>query len=207
VYSGPCMDLRNLIDPHLDLGRLGTVLDEIGHQARLWSVYQFTRRDMARLWEATKGVHPITLDYYVPASTPPLVEVIHHGKNSLPAFNFFQKRFCNPGDPGHKDMLIGYNHQPWSGVIGPGYFVARPSAEAGEVDIDYTMLPGEKPDSWPPIEPNSSRGRLVYHGMVDVMHGISSHVSIGRARKKRGWMNAWFVLVREDLPGPSSPAS
>jgi hypothetical protein len=39
--------------------------------------------------------------------------------------------------------------------------------------------------------------------MIDVMHGISSHVSIGRARKKHGWMDAWFVLVREDPQPPS----
>jgi hypothetical protein len=41
--------------------------------------------------------------------------------------------------------------------------------------------------------------------MVDVMRGISSHVSIGRARKKNGWMDAWFVLVRED-PSPAAEA-
>jgi hypothetical protein len=35
------------------------------------------------------------------------------------------------------------------------------------------------------------------------MRGISSHVTIGRAKRKRGWMDAWFILVREDAkPGP-----
>ncbi len=58
--------------------------------------------------------------------------------------------------------------------------------------------------TWPEIVPNSARlGRFVYYGMVDVMRGISTHVSIGRARKKSGWMDAWFVLVRED-PQPAS---
>jgi hypothetical protein len=202
------MDLRNLIDTHLDLPRLGKVLDEIGHEARLWSVYQWTRRDMATVWEASKGLHPLTLDDFVPASAGPHVEVIHHGKNSLPAHNYFQKRFCKPKEAGSTDMLVGYNEQTWAGITGPGYFVAHPSTDAGEVDIDYTMLPREKADSWPAIAPNSARlGRFVYYGMVDVMHGISSHVSIGRARKKHGWMNAWFVLIREDLPEPSPPAS
>jgi hypothetical protein len=207
VYPCPSMDLRNLIDTHLDLARLAKVLDEIGHPARLWSIYQWTRRDMAKVWEAARGLHPITLDDYVPPSTPPLGQVIHHGKNSLPAHNFFQKRFCRPKDPEAKDMLLGYNHQSWSGLTGPGYFVAHPSTDPGEVDIDYTMLPKEKPDTWPAIEPNSARGRLVYCGMIDVMHGISSHVSIGRARKSGGWMNAWFVLVREDVADPSPQAS
>jgi hypothetical protein len=39
------------------------------------------------------------------------------------------------------------------------------------------------------------------------MRGISSHVTIGRARKKQGWMDAWFVLVREDPQPDPPPAS
>ncbi len=197
------MDLRSLIDTHLDVPRLGKDLDEIGHGARIWSIYQWTRRDMAKIWEAAKGVRPITLDDYVPSSVGPLVEVIHHGKNSLPAHNYFQKRFAKPTEGA--EALVGYNEQSWAAITGPGYFVAHPSSEAGEVDIDYTMLPKEKATTWPRIVPNQARlGRFVYAGMVDVMHGISSHVSIGRARKKHGWMDAWFVLVRED---PADPAS
>jgi hypothetical protein len=198
------MDVRNLIGKRPDMARLGKVLDEVGHEARVWSVHQWTPRDMALVWEAAKGVRPITLDDYVPPGTDPLVEVIHHGKNSLYAFKFFQKRFCRPKDPEAKDMLIGYNEQAWMGVVGPGYFVAHPASDAGEVDIDYTMLPKEKPGGWPGIEPNTTRGWFVYKGMIDVMHGISSHVTIGRARRKRGWMDAWFVLVRQDPPQPSS---
>jgi len=198
------MEIRNLISPNLDLPRLSKVLDELGHSGRLWSIHHWTRGDMATLWEATKGMHPLTLDDFVPPSIEPLVEVIHHGKNSLPAYSFFQKRFCRPKDPETKDMLVGFNHQFWEAVTGPGYFVAHPSADPGDVDIDYTMLPKERPEAWPPIKPNSAGlGRLVYYGMVDVMHGISSHVSIGRARKKDGWLDAWFVLVREDPQPPS----
>jgi hypothetical protein len=201
------MDLRSLIDTHLDVPRLGKVLDEIGHEARIWSIYQWTRKDMAMVWEAAKGLHPLTLDDYVPPATAPHVEIIHHGKNSLPAHNFFQKRFCKPKEA-PEPVLVGYNEQTWAGVTGPGYFMAHPSTEAGEVDIDYTMLPKDKPEAWPAIVPNSARlGRFVYAGMVDVMHGISSHVSIGRARKKHGWIDAWFVLVREDRVEPAEPAA
>jgi hypothetical protein len=78
------------------------------------------------------------------------------------------------------------------------------------VDIDYTMAPQpqDKPDTWPEIVPNSERlGRFVYEGMVDVMRGISSHVSIGRARRKEAWMDAWFLLVREDPQPDAQPAS
>jgi hypothetical protein len=198
------MDLRNLIAPNLDLPRLSKDLDELGHPGRLWSVYQWKPGDMAKLWEAATGGRPVTLDDFVPAATPPLVEVIHHGKNSLPAFTFFQKRFCKPTNSGSEDILVGFNYQ-WHGfATGPGYFVAHPSGGPGCVDIDYTITPKEKVETWPPLAPSSARlGRFTYHGTVDVMHGISSHVTIGRAKKKTGWMDVWFVLVREDSPASS----
>jgi hypothetical protein len=199
------MELKNLIETHLDLPRLSKTLDELGTPARVWATRQWTRDIQATLWEAAKGFRPVTLEDYVPADVAPHVEVITHGMNTLPAHNHFQKRFSKPADPEAKDQLVGFNFQSLSAFTGPGYYVAHPASEAGEVDIDYTMTPKEKPEGWPAIRPNSERlGRFVYHGMVDVMRGISSHVSIGRARKKHGWMDAWFVLVRED---PQQPAS
>jgi hypothetical protein len=193
------MELKNLIETHLDLPRLSKTLDELGHPARVWAVRQWTRSVQTTLWEAAKGFRPVTLDDYVAPDVAVHVEVIHHGMNTLPAHNHFQKRFAKPADPEAKDQLVGFNYQSLSGLTGPGYYVAHPAADAGEVDIDYTMLPKDKPAAWPAIVPNSARlGRFVYDGMVDVMRGISSHVSIGRARKKAGWMDAWFVLVRED---------
>jgi hypothetical protein len=202
------MELKNLIEVHLDLPRLGKDLDELGHPARLWAVHQWARTVQATLWEAAKGFRPVTLDDYVPSGTEPLVEVIHHGRNTLPAYNHFQKRFAKPADQSARDTLVGFNYQSLSGLTGPGYYVAHPSSEAGEVDIDYTMLPKERPETWPPIVPNSVRlGRLVYDGMVDVMRGISSHVSIGRARKKTHWLDTWFVLVRQDPQAETSHAA
>jgi hypothetical protein len=193
------MQLQNLIEVHLDVPRLAKDLDELGHAARVWSVRQWTRANMATLWDAVKGFRRLTLDDYVPPSLLPHVEVIHHGKNSLPAHTHFQKRFCKPKLPGSEGTLIGFNFQTLSPATGPGYFVTHTSAQPGEIDIDYTMIPDEKPDSWPEIVPNSSRlGRFVYYGMIDVMRGISTHVSIGRAMKKHGFIDAWFVLVRED---------
>ena len=200
------MELRNLIEIHLDLPRLSRDLDEIGTPARLWAVHQWTRSVQATLWEAVKGFRPVTLDDFVPPGIAPHVEVIHDGTNTLPAHNHFQKRFARPADPEVKDQLIGYNHQSLSGLTGPGYYVARPAADAGEVDIDYSLVPRDKPEAWPPIVPSSTRlGRFVYGGLLDVMRGVSSAVSIGRARKKNVWQDAWFVLVRED-PSPDAQA-
>ena len=87
-------------------------------------------------------------------------------------------------------------------VTGPGYFVAHGVEGEKEAPsdyvIDYTRIPPKKPESWPEILPNEARlGRFVYAGMKDYMRRVSEHVSIGRAYK-RGPMNAWFVLCRED---------
>ena len=54
--------------------------------------------------------------------------------------------------------------------------------------------------------------RAVYGNMIDIMRGLSKHVSIGRAKrvKQAGkpesaqWMDAWFVLCREDVAPAAS---
>jgi hypothetical protein len=198
------MDLRNLIWPRVDLERLCTDLDELGHEGRLWSVHQWGRQEMAGLWEATAaGVRPLLLEHFVPSTVEPFLEVIHHGKNSLPVFQFFQKRFCRPRNPELGERLFGYNAQALAAVTGPGYFVARAAAE-GAVCLDFTTLPSDKPSSWPHLVPNTTRlARFVYGGMLDVMHRVSSHVTVGRTRRREHWEDSWFVLVRED-PQPQS---
>lgn len=193
------MDLSVLLDP-LDLPRLSSVLDELGHLGRVDTIRNWDRDVMAKLYEAVKGYRKVTLDDYVPPGTSALQQVIHHGKNSLPAFTLFQKRFCKPAEG--SDKLYGYNHQTMAPFTGPGYYVSY--VEGDEVFIDYTQIPPAKPEAWPPIVQNEARlGRFVYSGMIDIMRGISTHVSIGRAKKKGEMMDAWFVLCRED-PTPAS---
>ncbi len=189
------MDLSVLLDP-LDLSRLAEVLDGLGHLGRVAAIREWDRSAQAKLFDAAKGFRALTLADFVPPATGPLVEVIHEGKNTLPMFTHFQKRFCKPEEGGPTDVLYGYNHQAMTAFTGPGYYCAREDKD-GEVAIDYTKIPAHKPESWPPIVPNETRlGHVVYSGMVDMMRGISSHVTIGRAFKKGEWMDAWFVLCR-----------
>ncbi len=201
------MELRNLIEIHLDLPRLAKDLDEVGHFARLWSVSQWTREDQATVFEAAKGFRPVTLDDFVPPTVPPRTEVIHHGKNSLPAASHFEKRFIKLARDDARDVLVGRNFQPLSLLTGPGYYVARPSAESGEVDLDYTMTPVETLETWGALRSNDGGvSRFVYYGLVDVMRGVSSHVTVGRGKKKGRYVDNWFVLVRGDAPAPPTPA-
>jgi hypothetical protein len=185
-----------LLEPAVNLPRLSEILDGVGHVGRVAAMNRMTPKQMAELYEAAKGFRPLTLDHFVPAGTEPLKEVIHEGKNSLAAFTAFQKRFCRL--PEKSDELGGYNHQAMGWFTGPGYFVAHDYTEPGEIGIDYYKVPSVKPEAWPAIRDNDGGfGQFVYGKMVDVMRGVSEHVSIGRAVRNGKVADNWFVLVRQ----------
>jgi hypothetical protein len=207
------MDLTVFLEPKVDLPHVAHILDGLGPMGRVETIRGWNAATMRALWAAAKGYRDVALTDFVPSSVGPMTEVVmtevvHEGMNSLAAFNHFQKRFARTAS----GTVFGYNHQDMSGWTGPGYFVVHPWEEGeksekseksskSEVAIDYRELPRETLEGWPPVVPNTDRlGRFVYEGMVDVMRGISKHVTIGRARKNDAWMNAWFVLCRVD-PG------
>jgi hypothetical protein len=188
------MDIHDLFHGGPDLRALGAFLDGLDPAARVSAVRTLTGKEQAALFEAAAGERPLALTDFVPQGTPPLREVIHEGKNSLPVFSAFQKRFCRP--EGAAGELWGYNEQPMRWATGPGYFKVRP-IEDGQVLIDYFEVPPGKPPGWPPILPNSARlSRFVYFRTRDTMRGVSRHVSIGRAARDGKWMDNWFALCR-----------
>jgi hypothetical protein len=171
-------------------------------KSRLWTLMTISAKEQAELWKLVED-QPVGPDHFVPTGTEPLTEVIHHGKNTLPTSNFFQKRFCLADDD--SGDLYGYNHQSFAWATGPGYFVAHPTEDEPNPPssylIDYTRLPPKKPASWPRIRTNEERlSRFVYSRMKDYMRRVSEHVSIGRAYRSGKAMDAWFVLCREDPP-------
>jgi hypothetical protein len=193
------MYLQVFFDPKLDLERLRTLFDTCGPWSRRNALRSLDKRMMATLFEASAEAEAWTLDDVVPVDKP-LVEVVHAGRNSLPLFNDFEKRFCKPDGEGEGDVLWGYNHQAMGAFTGPGYFVAR--IEGRELVIDYGQQPPRKPPSWPEIIPNDARiGRFVWVGMVDRVRRVSTHVSIGRAWRHGKATDDYFVLCRID-PSP-----
>ena len=179
----------------IDLEGLRGYLDGLDPAGRIDATRALKGREQARLFEAAQGFRPITLDHFVPADVPVLTQVIHDGRNTLPAFNFFQKRFARP--EGKTDELWGYNEGSTRWLVGPGYFVTRVSGP-GEVVIDYYQVPTGTVPGWPEIQPNGRLlSRFVYHNMQDFMRGVSTHVSIGRAARNGQNMDAWFVLARD----------
>jgi len=204
VIVGP-VKFRTLLLGHHDdhaKARLSEALDRMEAKSRLDTVMSIQPDEQRILWKLVEG-QSLGVDHFVPSGVDALKQVIHHGRNSLPMHNFFQKRFARV--EGESSDLYGYNEQTWVWMTGPGYFVAHPTADEkeppGDYVIDYTLIPPKKPDAWPPIIPNEAKlGRFVYAGMKDYMRKVSEHVSIGRAYKKGKPMNAWFILCREDAP-------
>ena len=179
---------------------IASLLDQLGSELRPRVVRRLGKAAQRALYEKVDGFRPLSLEELVPASRAPLEEVRHFGRNTLPAFRIFEKRFCRlPGAAiGADDSVAGYNFQTMSGLTGPGYFLARVDADRDEVLVDYGRLPSQKPTNWPEIRSNErGLGRLVYGFMVDRIRRVSEHVTIGSAAKHGKEIGSYFVLSRE----------
>jgi len=184
---------------NVDIKGLSEYLDGLGPGSRAREARQLTAREQALLFEAAQGFRPLTVHHFVPESVPAMKQVIHFGRNSLPIFRIFEKRFCRPEGEFASIHLWGYNEQPFKQLTGPGYFTARQENKQ-EVVIDYLQAPPYRPDRWPPILPNSARlSRFIYYQTRDIMRGVSKHVSVGRATRNNRNMDNWFVLCRQEL--------
>ena len=177
-----------------DRAVIAAFLDGLPHGERMAAITALSGpRLQARLYAAVASAPRVTLADFVPPDAPPLREVIFHGKNSLPAFTLFQKRFCRPR--GGSDALWGYNHQALAWLTGPGYFVVHDDARGAA--IDYREVPPEHPPQWPAVKPND-RGfsRFVYRDMVDYMRRVARDVFIGSAHRDGKETGNYFVLCR-----------
>jgi hypothetical protein len=186
-------------DP-IRMKELASLLDGLSHDERVAWVRSLGRRDQRRLYEAAEGFLPLGLADLVPPGRPDAATVRHFGKNTLPAFTWFEKRFARPAgqDPRAPAELHGFNFQALSWLTGPGYYVARADPARPEVLIDYREIPAVAPAGWPPLRSNEGGlGRLVYGNMVDRLRRVSEHVTIGSAAKNGRDLGSWFLLTRE----------
>jgi hypothetical protein len=169
-------------------------LDRLSHAERMVALQGMQRDQFSQLFGLVNGFAAMTLDALVPTNTAPLQPVRHIGRNSLPLFSSFEKRFYRLDS---RAALGGANFQSTSFATGPGYFTASPSAERTEVVIDYNQIPDAAPEGWPALANNERGiGRLVYGGMIDTLRKVSEHISIGAAQKRGQAPSAYFVLCR-----------
>ena len=176
---------------------LSQALNALNAEERVAQSRSLGPKDQRRLWELCEG-RAVTLDQMVPPSR--VGESVRHlGRNTLPVFKIFEKRFYRPTP--ESEQIWGYNEGVTRGLVGPGYFVCRASdqPEVGAVVVDYEMLPERAPEGWPEIKSNE-RGvsRLVYAFMHDYLRSVSDHVTIGRAYRKGSESPNYFTLCRWD---------
>jgi hypothetical protein len=175
-------------------------LDELAHAERVAAIRSLGRTEQRRLYGAIAGLLPLRLADLVPPATADLAPVRHYGRNTLPAFTLFEKRFCRPrgADRQKPGELWGYNHQSTSWLTGPGYFVAHEDPARAEVLIDYTRRPGGRAEGWPGVRSNEGiPARFVYGFMIDRLRRVSEHVTIGSAARHGRDLGSWFALCRE----------
>src|SRR5262249_26066002 len=116
-------------DAHTDVEAIGHYLDELDSKSRWREVGALGRSRQRMLFDKAAHARPIDIAHFV-GSAGAREEVIHDGVNTLPvlpALRRFQKRFCRPDRAGNR--LFGYNEGPTRRWIGPGYFVAIPTAD------------------------------------------------------------------------------
>ncbi|HEY6172927.1 MAG TPA: hypothetical protein VIX73_00735 [Kofleriaceae bacterium] len=202
-------------DEHTGIDAIGGYLDGLDAKPRWLEVKQLDRDHQRTLYEKAAHAPAIDIGHFVGAA-PPRQEVIHDGVNTLPlptSWQRFQKRFCRPdGNGAVEARLFGYNEGPSRKLIGPGFFVAIPTADRpqwsarGGVVVDYFQVPdGAVADGWPRIVANDWRlQRFVYHETRDFMRRVSRDVSIGAAFKREKPLDHYFVLCRRP---PAEPAN
>lgn len=186
---------------------IANLLDAWSHDERVAAVRALGRAEQRALYNGVDGFAELHLRDMVPASVGDRVAVRHFGRNTLPAFTLFEKRFARPSgaDAEKPDALYGYNFQPTrvlGSITGPGYFLAVEDPNRAEVWVDYNRVPPTDsaglPTDWPGVKRNEvGLGRFVYGFMIDTLRRVSEHVSIGSAARKGKDMGSWFVLCRE----------
>lgn len=188
------------VDRAVRPGAIAALLDALPSALRTHAVRGISRRAQRALYDKVEGFAKVELRDLVPPDRADLETVRHLGRNTLPAFRIFEKRFCRL--PGASRMapeaLAGFNYQALSGLTGPGYFIAVADLERGEVLVDYRRLPTVRPAAWPPIRSNEyGLSRFVYGFMVDRLRRVARDVTIGSAARRGRELGSYFVLSRE----------
>ncbi len=197
--SAASNNLRGLLAGGAAREQIAEHLNALGSRERMNQALSLSGKELGLLYDACGGGPELTLEDIVPTEVPNEATVIWEGRNSLPAFTSFQKRFARVAD----DHVVGYNHQTMSMITGPGFFVVQPASDnadvPGELYFDYTSKPKKFPAAWPAFKPNNSGlSNLVYKNMKDYMRVVAKNVMVGKAYKKGKSQNAFFLLCRPD---------
>jgi hypothetical protein len=190
--------LREMVEQGVAGPDIAAFLDDLPVDRRIDQVLGVRGSLIRRMYSLAGTGAPLTLDDMVPSSTPAGATITYEGRNSLPAFSRFQKRFARTAD----GLVFGYNHQPTPGIgvlTGPGYFTVKQAdgEHAGELLFDYTVRPPYEPAGWPAWRPNEAGlSRFVFMNLNDYVRRVATGVVVGIALKLGKDQDACFSLVR-----------
>lgn len=190
--------LHDLLRGGASSTEIAAFLDALTPDARVAEMLSVTGSSIKRLYEAVADAPTVTLEEFVPQATKGTL--IYEGRNSLPLFSRFQKRFMRVSSSSGSPVVIGYNHQSMKFVTGPGYFVVKAANGEGphgsELLFDYTEAPPTEPEGWPAYTPNE-RGlsKPVYGAMKDYVRRVARGVVVGKAYKLGVDQKAYFSLT------------
>jgi hypothetical protein len=185
--------LRALLAGGANYASISAHLDSLPPEQKLAQVLAVKGSGVKKLYEAVDGAPKVSLDEFLPPSESVR---IYEGRNSLLLFTRFQKRFHRLPD----GTVVGYNHQFWQFLTGPGYFVTLGPRDGGphadEILFDYTKKAPGSPPGWPPIRGNESGfASIVYGGMQDYCRKVASNVVVGKAYRGDVDRDAYFSLT------------
>ena len=190
--------IAQMIKQAQNIDEVASYLDQLNLQDRVQASRSLNARAQKKLWVLCQN-RQVSREDLVPVGREGQ-SVRHLGRNTLPVFKFFEKRFYAP--QAESQELWGYNEgvtRPW---IGPGYFVARDCRvdEPEAFVIDYEQVPSEHPlPQWPQVKSNEKGlSRLVYAYMQDYLRKVSDGVLIGKAYRKGKETENYFTLCRWD---------
>jgi len=195
-------DLRAMLRGETTAAEIAAHLDALDPEARLAEVLAVKGKWVKALYDRMADAPVVTLEEFVPVASAGTT-LIYEGRNSLAMFTRFQKRFLRLPS----GVIVGYNHQTWQWVTGPGYFVMQaPDGQPpvpNEPYVDYITEPPEVPEGWPAYKANDrglSKG--VYGNMHDYLRRVATGVVVGKAYRAGEDIDAHFSLT---LAPPVAP--
>ncbi len=196
--SAAATSLRGLLRDGAGRDMIRSFLNGLSARERVEEALSIRTSEVGMLYQAMERGPQLALLDFVPKDTADEKTIIFHGRNSLPAFSSFQKRFARMPS----GEIVGYNHQTMAFVTGPGVFVVKATHEGsdipGELYFDYTAEPTALPAGWPAFKSNTSGlSTLVYGNMKDYMRAVADNVVVGTAYKKGKAQGQYFVLCHE----------
>lgn len=190
VLGEPTIPLPTLVET---IDALASALDAATPEARLAWLRSLGKAEVRRLWDLAAGRGVAAADVLRGEGV-----TIAEGRNTVPLFPNFQKRFARMSD----GRIAGYNH---TGAIarwfsGPGHFTVVDGPN-GEAWVDYcTVHPEPHPEFPAPVANEVGFWpRFVYGNQVDKLRRVSAHVVVGDASRVKGGVHHsrsfWFAMV------------